>query len=373
MMMHRKVIFKAQNMGESVQIAIPYSTILEVDRSHAMDFSDTLEVKVVDNQDNCLIESYFFAYFNSMDDVLKQINEAISVSHLDPATTRPPILKDTTHRRPDTLPQIHEETSKISTNSMPEPVNKSGFRFPSILRSLGSKDDHIDHSAGVLSLGGSSVQTSEPQQINTHSGEISNNVILADSAASSSISSFDHTYPPSPSPPGSEIVHPSDSQNSSWSVSVPSWLKGSSLKIFTGASSRTMTETAGGVSETYTQRFVATPEELEEDHEFDIVESNLSSKHGIDLQVEEKFRRTFAVDDKEELLGRMFHVITFWVQLFTFKNADVQGYILRVLPVYGRFYISTRYLSFRSSQSLIKTRVDHALKVTHYCTDMIPR
>src|ERR1700733_684275 len=61
----RKIIFKAHNMGESVKIAIPYSVILDVDRSTAMDFSETIEVKVVD-RDHFTMDSYFFAYFHSL-------------------------------------------------------------------------------------------------------------------------------------------------------------------------------------------------------------------------------------------------------------------------------------------------------------------
>ncbi|KAI0026331.1 hypothetical protein K488DRAFT_29636, partial [Vararia minispora EC-137] len=44
----RKVVFKAQNMGDSVKIAIPYSTIIDVDMASPMDFTETIEVKVLD-------------------------------------------------------------------------------------------------------------------------------------------------------------------------------------------------------------------------------------------------------------------------------------------------------------------------------------
>jgi hypothetical protein len=53
------------------------------------------------------------------------------------------------------------------------------------------------------------------------------------------------------------------------------------------------------VSEVYTHH----SELRGDEHEFDLVEPTLSSKNGIDPQVEDQFRRTFAVDEKEELLG----------------------------------------------------------------------
>ena len=38
-------------------------------------------------------------------------------------------------------------------------------------------------------------------------------------------------------------------------------------------------------------------------------------------------------------------------------RADFPGYLYRVLPVSGRFFVSTNYFCFRSSQLLYKTKV----------------
>lgn len=281
-------------MGESVKIAIPYSAILEVDRSTAMDFSDTIEVKVVDNQDNCTVDSYFFAYFHNLPDVLEQIRDLLTASRLEPHNIKPKILKDTTSRH--TVPHFQShEVSKNSSTSDPTAV-RSGFRFPSLLKSLASRDGRESSlNAAVTS------DSLNGKLANRASQEVAS----PDSFHSSSLSSssYVHSYPPSPSPPLLDSLQMAESQANSWSVSVPTWLKGSSLKIFTGSTARTTTDTKGGVSEVYTQHFPDTSEHRADDHEFDLVEPALSTKHGIDLQTEDKFRRTFAVDDKEELLG----------------------------------------------------------------------
>ncbi|KAG8901744.1 Sterol 3-beta-glucosyltransferase [Tulasnella sp. 408] len=73
----KKVIFKAQNHGDSVKISLPFSAIIDVEKSGAMDFSDTIEVKVVDKDDNYAIDSYFFAYFHNLPAALIQIKEVI--------------------------------------------------------------------------------------------------------------------------------------------------------------------------------------------------------------------------------------------------------------------------------------------------------
>ena len=38
-------------------------------------------------------------------------------------------------------------------------------------------------------------------------------------------------------------------------------------------------------------------------------------------------------------------------------RADFPGWLYRVLPVSGRFFVSTNYFCFRSSQLLYKTKV----------------
>ncbi|KAG9094230.1 Sterol 3-beta-glucosyltransferase, partial [Ceratobasidium sp. UAMH 11750] len=73
----RRVIFKAQNMGESVKIAIPYSVIDGVEKSSAMDFSETIEVKVIDKEEHFTLDSYFFAYFRDLPAALAQIKEVL--------------------------------------------------------------------------------------------------------------------------------------------------------------------------------------------------------------------------------------------------------------------------------------------------------
>ncbi|KIO23307.1 glycosyltransferase family 1 protein [Tulasnella calospora MUT 4182] len=50
----KKVIFKAQNHGDSVKISLPFSAIIDVEKSSAIDFSDTIEVKRSDSPTRCV-------------------------------------------------------------------------------------------------------------------------------------------------------------------------------------------------------------------------------------------------------------------------------------------------------------------------------
>ena len=60
------------------QIAIPYSAIVDIERSSALDFSETIEVKVVDKGDSYSVDSYFFAYFHDLQAALEQISSPMS-------------------------------------------------------------------------------------------------------------------------------------------------------------------------------------------------------------------------------------------------------------------------------------------------------
>ena len=77
----------------------------------------------------------------------------------------------------------------------------------------------------------------------------------------------------------------------------------------------------------------------------------------------DKFRATFAFDEKETLLtGKLkpFSAPSKSNQCFMIV---IPGYLFRVLPVYGKIYISTNYFCFRASQPLSKTKVIIAAQV----------
>ena len=51
---------------------------MDVEKSSALDFSETIEVKVVEKSENfSTVDSYFFAYFQELDAALEQIRDAV--------------------------------------------------------------------------------------------------------------------------------------------------------------------------------------------------------------------------------------------------------------------------------------------------------
>ncbi|KAI0932598.1 hypothetical protein AcW2_001180 [Taiwanofungus camphoratus] len=366
----QKVMFKAQNMGDSVKVAIPYSSIVDVERSSAMDFSETIEVKIIDKNDQFAVDSYFFAYFNDLSAALEQIRDAVRAYRLSPEGAVSPAVIDTTvSRPPPPLQQTSERTQSLPSLSQ-LPKSPSVFRFSSLLRPL-QETLPISRSAGTLdhdpsedfthiSKRGSSsfVPITLPPRPTLSSdavgpcspGEHSEGTSASQTPTTSTTS---HTYPPLVLPPLSTSefgAHPArESSISSWSVGVPSWLRMpsmpsmSSRKVFGGAfsSSRpehtvTLPGTSGeGVSEVISSNIppgTRLPGGGPSDFGFFSV---LETPETIlDSETIDKFHTTFAFDDKENLLG-----------IFS-------GYIFRLLPVYGRLYVSTNYFCFKSGGPL---------------------
>lgn len=82
------------------------------------------------------------------------------------------------------------------------------------------------------------------------------------------------------------------------------------------------------------------------------------SAHQEHAKTARKFRKVFALGEKEELIERESLVVC-KPDIDTDAPSDFPGYLYRVLPVHGRFFVSSNYLCFRSSQLLYKTKVSH--------------
>ncbi|CAA7259988.1 unnamed protein product [Cyclocybe aegerita] len=351
----RKVIFKAQNMGDSVKIAIPYSAIVDVERSSAMDFTETIEIKVVDKEDNFTVDSYFFAYFHDLAGALDQIRDAVRSHRSQPKpfeSGAPAIVVDTTVARPGT----DRLASAVTEPSSPKAV--SGFRLPSIFRPFSdsasttsrssaptvselNSDDytHVSRKPGSSSF---IPITSSPQSMSpglTPTNEASDPSLRQ---SSTSLPPPEHTYPPSTS---SSFMYPNNSSlsrdTSSWVVGVPSWLKGS-RRVFGGSTATadtTTTFTTTPVKEVYSPA-LSSPGPQSRLSGGDLAFSVLETPDMVPDQETTKFRAAFAYDEKETLLGYF------------------PGYIYRLLPVYGKLYISTNHFCFKSSGPLaVRTRM----------------
>ncbi|CAL1696325.1 unnamed protein product [Somion occarium] len=351
----RKVMFKAQNMGDSVKIAIPYSAIVDVERSSAMDFSETIEIKVMDRGESYSVDSYFFAYFHDLSAALEQIRDAVRASRDIPASSvTPPVIDTTVSRSPSALQSAIDRTPVVtSPESMPKSPSYTA-RLPSLTsflrpfqesfppsRTLSAPEHTQNQSEEFTYVSKRSSSsfipiTTSPEQSFVVNQDPLPRLAVASHASSASVTPTASTYLSS---------HSRETSASSWSVGVPSWLKIPSRRTFgnpfSSLSSRPTLEhsasmpgsgSSGKVSEVLSSSSFPLSSSSSGDYGFfSILEA---PEAAVEPEIVEKFHSSFALDEKETLLGYF------------------SGYIFRLLPIYGRLYISTNHFCFRSSGPL---------------------
>ncbi|KAF8559354.1 hypothetical protein OG21DRAFT_1600527 [Imleria badia] len=342
----RKVIFKAQNMGDTVKIAIPYSVILDVEKSSAIEFSETIEVKVVDKEEHYSVDSYFFAYFHNIQVALEQIREAVRTNRSSPPGS-PHALLDTTTARHSLAAH-----SMDRARSLPSPDTKtnSSFRLSFLLRPLqeslpstltriyspleppGGTEDftHISKRGG----GSFVALTSSPLPLSSGNGNIA---VTSPDGLSTNPSSRIHTYPPSTSIGDmNSTSFPSKvlAASAPWNVGVPSWLKVPRKGVTTSNSavpSAFPKSHGDGVREVYESSTAGQGSGASSELGYSVLET---SEAAVDQEMADKFKAAFAFDDKETLLGYF------------------SGYLYRLLPIFGRLYVSSNYFCFKSTGPL---------------------
>ncbi|KAH2011510.1 Sterol 3-beta-glucosyltransferase [Aspergillus fumigatus] len=93
----QKVIFRTHNEGESVKISFPIESIIDIEESPMVDFAETFKIRVIEDDDSYAIDEYFFTFFNSGREAFEflkiLINDQslkISSQHLSPQPDRSP-------------------------------------------------------------------------------------------------------------------------------------------------------------------------------------------------------------------------------------------------------------------------------------------
>ncbi|KAI5123707.1 hypothetical protein M0805_000302 [Coniferiporia weirii] len=362
----RKVIFKAQNVGESVKIAIPYSVVVDVDKSSAMDFSETIEVKVVDREEKSTdgsYDSYFFAYFHNISAALDQIRDAVKTyKPFSPDVANiSEIVHDTTSFKYTSPPSVSAGSlDRVMSLPIDQPTGRAGYglKLASLLRPFQQDTSSVTPMPNNAQLRGQEIaaitQQSDPSDPSLTSPDLITRTrhpghsqsepsirsnesqrALPKTSTVTSLKSADavHTYPPPPSPPSELVPIPTrDSTTSANSWGVPAWLRNSRRVFITSSPTSDAVVSQKGVSEIVSN--VAPSARAGERGSTDFGFSILEANDVAEPEIVEKFRTTFAFDDREHLLGYF------------------QGYLFRLLPTYGRMFISINYFCFKSSGPL---------------------
>jgi sterol 3beta-glucosyltransferase len=290
-----------------------------VDKSTALDFRETIEVKVVDGFEDLAVDSYFFTYFHDISAALEQIRDAIGRAQpFVPETQESPSaeqLIDTTVSRSNSTSRSGT-SEHIQTYPEVTPRSSSSFRLSALLRpfqeiplgravtSPGQQDEHEEFTHVEKRDNSSFVPIAlPPPPSDISSTNQANEFSQSHSTRKAHTISSSHTYPPFTSP-GESLAQTTQEQSlaTSW-VSVPSWLRMSrrSLGGSSGASNQQSAE-AKAVTEVYSsgthQSIAASSQGAELG--YSVLETPDSA---IDPEMIEKFQALFAFDDKEKLFG----------------------------------------------------------------------
>ncbi|WVF70804.1 hypothetical protein IAT40_005598 [Kwoniella sp. CBS 6097] len=388
----QKVMFKLQHEGESVKLIIPLEAILEIDRSPTLEFAETIEIKCVDPEDQMSVDSYFFASFQDNERAYNSIQRILDAR---PSTDLPRVSSATTIQQPaetldDSYNTIKRPPSIAESTSTTGPLGLK--KIGSVLRPLLSRnadksqeDDQTGSKKPSLNIPFLSSKTHKTSHDSLETARDEQSVEVAEESPEV----YDDGYPPRQS--GQPPNNMQDENRNSWG---PSWIRKPASKILGSSPSgtslsgpspphqqsslpstnRTSNRTGRGKQSSVTEVVEpAVPNDYDSDDdlsrqlsrsasnrrsarmsfasdvssgsqmtksrsEYSVLEASETGQREDD-ETAAKFRSVFALSEKEELIDHF------------------PGYLYRVLPVSGRFFVSTNYFCFRSSQLLYKTKM----------------
>ena len=301
---------------------------MDIEKSSALDFSETIEVKVADKSENfSTVDSYFFAYFQELDAALEQIRDTVRTYRSSSESLPEATVIDTTGAKaiaafPPTTYQAQDET--------PRPPS-IGFRLSSLWRPFSETTspsrptppalevDTGDDFTHVMKRKTSFIPiTTSPERMTSASppirgsGDCLTSEDYSEQPTPIATTTSEHTYPPSTSVDSSS----SGSNVSSWGR--PSWLRIPSRRPFSiqSGNSTVVAEhpppnpvsslTSGGIADALTSALSSAGSKLMPDLGFSVLDIPDGQ---IEQEVQDKFRQAFAFDENEKVLGCKFGLI----------------------------------------------------------------
>lgn len=293
---------------------------MDIEKSSALDFSETIEVKVEDKGENfSIVDSYFFAYFQQLEAALEQIRDVVRTYRSSSEDLPEATVIDTTGAKTiaafPPLSQAQDETPRLGL---------TGFRLSSLWRPWSDPTSPNRPAAPTLEIDTTEdfthvsrrrssfiPFTSSPEGLTPalppgkESGDYLANDDSSQHPTPTTTTSSNHTYPPSNS------IDPSSS-GSSLSWGRPSWLRIPSRRPFSihSANSTAVAEhpppnpvmslSSGGIADALTSVLSSAGSKLMPDLGFSVLDS---PEGHVEQEVQDKFRQAFAFDENEKVLG----------------------------------------------------------------------
>ncbi|KAJ5773610.1 hypothetical protein N7457_008506 [Penicillium paradoxum] len=74
----QKVIFRTHNEGDSVKVSFPIANVIDLEESPMADFAETFKIRVLDSGETYAIDEYFFSFFESGQDAFNYIKGLVN-------------------------------------------------------------------------------------------------------------------------------------------------------------------------------------------------------------------------------------------------------------------------------------------------------
>jgi sterol 3beta-glucosyltransferase len=95
----QKVIFRTHNDGDSVKVSFPIENVIDVEESPMAEFAETLKIRVLDNGDTYAIDEYFFTFFEFGQEAFKFLKGLVSEASSNRASQLPSPQRDHVRNR----------------------------------------------------------------------------------------------------------------------------------------------------------------------------------------------------------------------------------------------------------------------------------
>ncbi|PYH40546.1 UDP-glucose:sterol glycosyltransferase [Aspergillus saccharolyticus JOP 1030-1] len=76
----QKVIFRTHNEGESVKISFPIESIIDIEESPMVDFAETFKIRTIESEESYAIEEYYFSFIDSGRDAFNYLKGLVDNS-----------------------------------------------------------------------------------------------------------------------------------------------------------------------------------------------------------------------------------------------------------------------------------------------------
>ncbi|KAJ9306398.1 CAZyme family GT1 [Paecilomyces variotii] len=76
----QKVIFRSHNEGDSVKISLPIENVIDIEENPMIEFAETIKVRVVESGETYAIDEYFFSFFNFGKDAFNVLRNQVKNS-----------------------------------------------------------------------------------------------------------------------------------------------------------------------------------------------------------------------------------------------------------------------------------------------------